>query len=177
MNPLPRKKPFVKATQEQIQDRVEFVYAIISANPLVRTSVIKDAVFKQFGVEYRQCEEYLSRARDLMRKRSTMPKEEAKDIVVNGLVREMGAGKHVVQAADTLCRIYGLFAPTKTEISGPEGGTIKVEDKTKKEIDYDGLSKVARELFGISSADGDGQSVRGAHTNGEAGAVPEHNGH
>lgn len=131
-----QKKPYRKCTKEEFDDRVEFVAGLFSENPLIHRGEINKLVKKNFDIEFRQSAVYITCAKKLLRQRAEMPKEDAKTIVVNALLSVLGTGKNVVQAAGTLCEIYGLFAPRRAELSGPEGGPIA----TKEENPLKGLS-------------------------------------
>lgn len=172
-----QRKPFRKCTKEQFEERVEVVAGMYAENPLIRRGEIAKIVKKKFNIEFRQCAEYIACAHKLNRKRSEMPKDEAKSIVVNSLLAVIGTGKNVVQATNTLCDIYGLFAPHKTEISGPAGGKIELEHKVGKPIDYARLEGLASSLFGISAPDGNGESLHPADPGTEAGSLPKSDRH
>ena len=62
------------------------------------------------------------------------------------------------------------------EWSGPNGGPIPIKDETparkKEPIDYDSLSKLAREVFGLSASNGHGEPVHPSDTNGATGSLP-----
>lgn len=63
-----------------------------------------------------------------------------------------------------------------TEVSGPGGGTIQVEQREVKQFDWAAYAKLAQQLFGSPEGDNPSESVHPARPNGKAGAVSGDNG-
>lgn len=114
-------KPLVKCTAQQMEERVEFV-ADRLANQW-RTGQIKKAVKLKFDIEFRQCAEYITRAKKLLQKQSLMTKEDARNIGINvllGVIRN-GNSHEKISAERSLREIFGYSAPIKLQPVGEEG--------------------------------------------------------
>jgi len=57
-----QRRPFVKPTQAQVEERVVEVENLLRAGPILKSTIIAH-VKKKFNVEWRTAEEYLARAR------------------------------------------------------------------------------------------------------------------
>lgn len=71
-----QKKPFRKSTPEELEERIEFVVSIFRNGP-VHKSKLKAAIKKQFDVDARTAEEYISRGKQVLLARI----EETKDVL------------------------------------------------------------------------------------------------
>jgi len=60
-----------------------------------------------------------------------------------------------------------------SQVSGPGGKPIEIEQKVNAPIDFNELRQVAGEMFGFPQGNGHGQPVHSAPANGETGSVPE----
>jgi hypothetical protein len=126
-------KPFRKATYEQIEERIELVQSLLSQGVL--KGQIKRVILAKYGITARQCEEYISRAKDAIRKQFGQNKDQhRKDsfafyqaIAAPGGKASPGARLRARQRIDEL---LGLDAPRVQQISGPEGGPIQSETFT-----------------------------------------------
>lgn len=72
--------------------------------------------------------------------------------------------------------IFGIDAPTKTEISGPGGQPIETIQKTSAPFDFDGFLKLQRAMFGIPQTNGSGESVDSPHADAQASDLPDDHG-
>jgi hypothetical protein len=138
-----QRKPFKKGTYEQVQERIEFVIALMRPNPTISRWAIQKAVKKKFDIEFRQCAEYITQAKKLIDKASDLSQIEARSLIVTALVHQISLGRNVVSACNTLAEIKGLFPPRRVEQSGPDGGPIEIKDgRPLKDLPDEQLRKV-----------------------------------
>jgi hypothetical protein len=64
----------------------------------------------------------------------------------------------------------------RTEVSGPSGAPIQLEQKVKVGFDYEGFSSLARDGFGVIEVNGVGEPVHPARADAAAGTLPDDNG-
>ena len=165
-----QRKPFIKATVEQINERIELVENLLGQG--VKTGQIKRAIISQYGVAYGQVLIYIARARANIQKRFSQNKEEHRAdsfsfyeaIAAPNSKASAGARLRARQRIDEL---LGLDAPRRTEFSGPDGAPIATEDKTPTpRIGKARLNAMIATLESMTEGSTDGHS-NGETRNGE----------
>ena len=119
-----QRRPFHKSTLEQQERITEFVADMLIG--LAKPHEIKDAVRKEFNRQHRTAVAYIARAKKLLRKQAEMMPQDAKGIGVHVLLGVMRSGKpsERVAAERRFSEIYGYNAPTRSEITGPDGAPL-----------------------------------------------------
>lgn len=124
------RKPFRKATLEEQAEIIDFV-----AKLLVRQASkfeIHKAVETKFGKSWQQTDVvYLTRAREQVRKAASITKDQAREIGLGVLldVVKTEKGNVRVNAERRLSEIFGYNAPTRTELTGADGGPIATKEE------------------------------------------------
>lgn len=143
------RKPFKKANLQEQAEIIDFV-----AKLLVRQASkyeIHKAVEAKFNKSWKQTDAiYLGRARAQIRKATSITKDQAREIGLGVLldVVKTEKGNVRVNAERRLSEIFGYNAPTRTELTGADGGPIA----TKEENPLAGASiERLRELAGLDS--------------------------
>lgn len=153
-----KERPYVKATQRQQAEIIEFVATLIVLQKTKHE--IHREVDKRFRKTWSTTDQlYIPRAHKLLRERAAMSRDDARSLGVGVLldVVRTGTNRERLGAVDQLAKIYGINAPTRTEVSGPGGGTIELETKSKDPFDFDGLRKLQeQELRGSLGGNGRG---------------------
>ena len=110
-----QKKPFKKATQEEVEERVEFVSRLVALQ--YKRYEIAKVVKQKYNIEFRQCAEYIAQARALLKKQANMTTEDARSLAINVLLENMNKGKPAERngAVKVFAEITGINAPTKAE--------------------------------------------------------------
>lgn len=138
-----KTRPYVKATIREIAAIVEFVAEMIVKQKTKHE--IHKAVDEKFHKTWSACDQmYIPRAYALLRERANMTRDEARSFGVGVLldVVRTGNNRERLGAIEQLSKIYGINAPTKTEVSGPDGAPIQTETSTKEPFDFDGLRRL-----------------------------------
>lgn len=121
-----QKVPYIKATAEVVQERVEFIARLL-VQRLSRTEIHKE-VKKQWRLDWRTIDNmYISRAKQFLVKQAAMSPADAKNVGVNVLLEVIRTGKpsERTSAERRLSEIYGYNAPTKIEHLGEGGGPME----------------------------------------------------
>lgn len=177
-NTSPGKASGIKPTAKEVTKRIRQAADLICSG--YRRTQIVDVMCTEYGVAWQTVQEYCRRARELLLEESGKPKEEHRAEVLGEyqvvLRDKEAAHSDKLQALKGKREMLGLDAPKRAEISTPEGGKVALEVKTQKDVDYDALGQVARDLFGVSATDSNGEPIYRASPDTETGAVPGHNG-
>jgi hypothetical protein len=172
------KRPCYKPNNDEVERRITAVELLLSRG--ARRTEIHQQMEKQFGVHWRTADRYLARAREALMKRLNKSKDEhrCESLAFYESVMRSGEAKasEKLMACKRKDELLGLDAPRRTEVSGPDGGKIELEDKSTRPIDYAKLGAVARAVFGLPATNGDGEPVHSPDAGTEAGVVPGHNG-
>lgn len=115
-----QKKPFVKATLKQQEERIEWLAKQYAANPAMGKYEAHRIMAKRYNLHWRTIDEiYIVRAKKLLQTRARINSEQVKDLVVNVLLEEVnkmkGAAK--VSALRLLGDIFGIVV-SKHQIGG-----------------------------------------------------------
>jgi hypothetical protein len=126
-----QRKPYRKSSNAVLAERIAQVVTFLERDALASDAEIKAFIKEHFGVEWRQAMVYLSRAREEINRRSNMTHATARSIVVPTLLHKIknGSDQIALRALEQLARIFGLYAPAKTELTGADGGPIKTKDE------------------------------------------------
>lgn len=111
--------------REQSDERVEFTARMIAK--LLYPHEVKKGFIQKFGeTSARNIENYIARARKLLKKQASMPPEAAKDLAVTSLLDIIRSGKPAERtgALRLWTEIHGIAAPVKLEHAGKDGGPI-----------------------------------------------------
>lgn len=117
-----QKKPYRKATNQEIEHRVEFLAAAIAANPTITKWAIHKLMGKEYGLHWVTVDQiYIIRARKLLRQRSSLETQDVREITTNALLqaiaKEKGAAK--VAVLRLLCDIHGVqFSARRFSVGG-----------------------------------------------------------
>ena len=125
-----QSKPYRKPTAQVLAERIDAV-ANMMARLCTRSQIHKYAVQQGWGIHWNSVDRYMVRARKLLAERSQMTKEQARGICLNVLlgVINTGSPRERIAAEARLAEIFGINAPARSEISGPEGAPIAVAEK------------------------------------------------
>ena len=124
-----------KCTRQEAEERTDFVARLVSKN-LYRSEIQKAFVTKYGETTSRQVEEYISRARKLLKKHCNMTREEARELTLVNLldILRSGKGNERNRALELWVKVHGLEAPVRLEHSGPNGGSIRVEAQPRYDL-------------------------------------------
>lgn len=125
-----QSKPYRKPTAQVLAERIDAV-ANMMARLCTRSQIHKYAVQQGWEIHWNSVDRYMVRARKLLAERSQMTKEQARGICLNVLlgVINTGSPRERIAAEARLAEIFGINAPARSEISGPEGAPIAVAEK------------------------------------------------
>lgn len=124
-----------RPTDEEIVQRVSDVYVLL-LNGTPRRSILQHAA-RTWGVKTRQADEYIARASAEFDARSAViyEREHGKalarldDLYYRAITK--GDLKLALDTQRERNKVLGLYAPTRTELTGAAGGPIKHMDVTK----------------------------------------------
>ncbi len=122
--------PGSKPSALQMEQRITEVEMLLSLGS--RRTQIHAAMEAKYNIDWRTTDRYMSRARANLVKRSQKPKEEHcldsfnfyQAIALNSAARPSDR----ITARKRIDELFGLDAPRRTEISGPEGSPIAFGD-------------------------------------------------
>ena len=123
-----QKKPFKKATAEEVEERVEFTSRLVIR--MYSKTEIHKCLKEKFDVEWRMVDIYIARAKKFLQKQANMSRDDAKQIGVNTLLDVMRTGKpsERTSAERRLAEIFGYDAPRQFRVTTPEGQPFEVKD-------------------------------------------------
>lgn len=124
-----------KCSREEADERTDFVARLVSKN--LYRSEIQKAFETKFGeMSNRQVEEYIARARKLLKKHCNITREEARELTLVNLldILRSGKGNERNRALELWVKVHGLEAPVRMEHSGPNGGSIRVEAQPRYDL-------------------------------------------
>lgn len=124
----PRKKA-IKPTAREHAERVDFVGQCLG-KLLTRTQIHR-ACEEKWGVHWRSADRYMVRAKELLRERCRMPKDEARELgltVILDCLKSPNASIRL-RAEERLAMITGYEPPRRSEITGADGGPVAVAEK------------------------------------------------
>jgi hypothetical protein len=120
-----------KVTRAEMNRRVQAVYKlIVGGTP--RASILQHAAEK-WDVKERQCDEYIARASALFEQQSAVDyalefgKSKARTEYLFHQATLKGDLPLMLKIQQEINHMHGLYAPTKTELSGADGGAIQTE--------------------------------------------------
>jgi hypothetical protein len=123
-----QRKPFIKGTARQIQERVEFVAGLL-VKEKTRTEIHR-AVRRKFNIEYLQCDlTYVKRAKEWLVERCNITAAQAKSKGLNVLVDVLRTGTNGerLKAERRLAEVFGYDAPRRMEVTGRDGEPLLKE--------------------------------------------------
>lgn len=141
-----RRKPFHKATR-QVQDEIIDFVAKLLTRQASRYEIHK-AVEAKFDLGWDQTDRtYIPRAKEQIRKATSISKDQAREIGLGVLldVVKTEKGNVRVNAERRLSEIFGYNAPTRTELSGPDGGLIPLGHQKVESLPDSELTRIVRE--------------------------------
>jgi hypothetical protein len=161
-----------------IESRIEQAIEILSAEPTVRRCKLHRKFCPAWKVHWATVDRIVHHARAEMMKRLGRSKEDfrAESLAFYEILtkdKKASVGERV-RARQRIDELLGLDAPKKQDVavSGPAGGKIELEVKSKATFDYVGYQKLAESFFESLTGNGSGESVHTPHTNGETGDLP-----
>lgn len=112
-----------KATDAVRAQRVEWLARQLILNPSLKPGEVKALAKEKFGVKWSMALIYINRAKDLLARRASMTRDQAKEIGVNFLLDQLENGEngHRLSAERRLSEVFGYDAPRVTRIGDPEG--------------------------------------------------------
>ena len=121
-----QKRPFIKATNEQIRERIEFVSRLL-VKQLTRSEIHR-AVCPKYNVVWRTADNYIACAKKYLLQQAQMTSDEAKSVGINVLTSVFRDGKpgERVQAERRWAEIWGYNAPTVVRDSRLPGEAITI---------------------------------------------------
>lgn len=129
----PNRKPYVKPTEQERDERIEQMMEIIANAPNISKYRLRRIFTKKWKVQWNTVDRYLSRARNLLRERLNVSREAIRadavgfyQSVISDLSQSM---RDRLRAQKLLVELLGAAAPQKIEVSGQEGGPIQTETK------------------------------------------------
>lgn len=127
-----QRKPYRKCTEEERDNRIHALAEYWNKNPLASSYQLRRWVQNKYNLNHNTGSIYVGRARELVRKQSSVSREEILDLVVPKLMRltQNKLPRIAVAACRELINIAELGASKKIELSGPEGGPIVTKDET-----------------------------------------------
>ena len=123
------RKPYVKPTQADIDERVEYVLEMMIAGKA--KGVIVKTGKEKWDVSTRTIESYISRAQGKMVEASNKPKEvlrkEAISVYQAIIDNKESRAIDVIKAQERIDKLHGLeqHPNQRVEISGPDGGPVQ----------------------------------------------------
>lgn len=118
---------FCKITPECIE------FALAEMSKLSSKSTQKKLLKEKFSLSARSCERVLSRAREEFVRRAGKSIDELRMEASNFYMGIMANAEEPVlarlRAMEGYVKLYGLARPERIEVSGPDGGEIKVANK------------------------------------------------
>ena len=119
-----QKRPFIKGTAAEVQERIESV-----AQMLVRQATrgeIHKHVSDKWNKTWRAADTYIGRAKSFLRKQAQMTPEEGRAQGIGILIDVLRIGNvsQRLAAEKRLGEIIGYDAPRRQELSGPEGAPL-----------------------------------------------------
>ena len=119
-----QRKPFRKATNKQVSERISTLTVEILTNPTAKFGDLERFCKSRFNISYRQAAEYITRARETIAKQSQMTKSEAKELGIGVLVarlRNETTTQGTVAIEKRISEIFGYNAPTHLRVGDPNG--------------------------------------------------------
>jgi hypothetical protein len=143
-----QKKPYRKATQQEIDARIEFVASMLSSRS--RKAEIHKQCRKKFNVEWRMADYYITRAREIILERLRETKEihRSKALALYEKVIHEGTPREATLAQERIDKLLGLEQPRALNIGGIEGSApIKISETRR----YDPRSLDANQLKNLKT--------------------------
>jgi hypothetical protein len=154
-------KPYVKATNAEIEKRVEET-AFLLARGASKTQ-LHETIGVKHNVHWKTVDAYIGRAKKLLRERSNRTREDVRGDAVafyqSVLLNSKTTTVEKIKAQTRLDEIFGIDAPRRTELSGPEGGPIQSEIETTG-LNMDHIDKLLRRHYSKTGT-GAGHNGRG----------------
>ena len=157
-----QKKPYHKATQQEVERRVNAADAMISKG-LTPTEIHRMFARPELGgVSWRMAEIYIARARKrsldaINRPRQELIADEYKTLQEVKHDKSATPGDRV-RASVAITDLLGLAAPkmVRNELSGPGGAPLQIQPVPKPEINWKELEQVQRDMLGLPPKNGEG---------------------
>lgn len=106
---------------------------VLALSRMMPKSAIKKLLAEQYNLSARSSERVLARAREEIRAKAGQTIDEHRTDIVSfyrGIISDSAAPLRLkILAAEGLQKLLGLNRPERIEVSGPEGGAIKMESK------------------------------------------------
>jgi hypothetical protein len=122
------RKPAIKPTEKERDDRVDELIDFIANRPAVSRYKIHRRFTKKWNVCWATVDRYLSRAREALRTNLNRSKDEVRSNAVafyeQIISNPLEQTKDRIKSQQLLVELLGLAQPTKVEMSGPNQGPI-----------------------------------------------------
>lgn len=168
-----QKKPYVKGTNDQLQERIEETAGLLAMGA-TKTEIHK-VVGGKHNVVWRTVDIYIARARKWLEKQADRTQEQVRSESVNWYERQLkssgAALRDKIKCRERLDEIYGIDAPKRQQISTPEGEPLEIAATVVKPdgevaISEEQLAQVLERLHARRQA---AAGVRANGSNGEPG--------
>lgn len=118
-----QKHPYKKATNAQLSERIEWIALHLLCNPAATEGELKAIIKQRYNIQWNMALIYITRAKELIKKRSEMTRADAKQISVNALLDTIQHGNNSERnsAIRLIADIYGFEAPKQHRIGDPTG--------------------------------------------------------
>lgn len=121
------QNPNGKVTEAERDRRVQEVIDLMGAGR--KPHEIKEIIFNKYGIGYRQCERYVSRARQELLDVQGKTKQELRGEMIafhERIIRDpKSTAKERQTSAREICELLGLYAPRTLEHIGEGGGPMQ----------------------------------------------------
>lgn len=108
-------------------------FCVVALARMVNKASIKKTLAEKFSLGARSAENYLARAREEIRQRAGRSlddlKIDAAAYYQSIMADQTTAMRERILALEGFVRLFGLARPERIEVSGPDGGEIKVANK------------------------------------------------
>ena len=119
-------RPFCKATNAEVQRRTEWLALKLAIQPTLKEGEIRAMMRAEYGLQWQQSLEYITRAKALLQDRANISLEQAKRIGVNALLdmiqNETGAQR--TAAIRLWIDVFGFDAPKQMRVGDPDDKPI-----------------------------------------------------
>ncbi|MDE2020715.1 MAG: hypothetical protein KGJ13_10300 [Patescibacteria group bacterium] len=132
-----QKKPFVKATLKEQEERIEWLAKEFAKNPAMGKHEAHRIMLKRYNITWSTVDSiYIPRAKKLLHLRTDLTTGEVQDLVSNTLIEEVpkmkGAAK--VAALRLLCDIFGVVV-SRHVVAQTKNPVNSIQDMTEAEIE------------------------------------------
>lgn len=117
-----QKRPYKKATQEQVEERIAFVDLLLFSRRTRKAQIHKVMLIK-YGIDWRQTDNYIARARDnrLEMLRQTKEYHRCNSLALYEQILSTGTPREKIMSQERIDKLLGLESPRSISLGGIEG--------------------------------------------------------